>query len=212
MDDAGRGDYARVLPPAIPFLDSYDEIEFDSVSWSRFVYKASRGSDKATKWLRRACSAVVAGEHGPQALDDPSVEFDRLLAAPLPDSLPFATWQDLEGCLRRSGYLSSTFKVPADGGCASRSSYDARWSKLTESDFLLDYSSQHRIDCLVHDAALHCFHHWSRAEFLGALKRVDTNGLAYNSLDAVSAMLFLIVAWSGHPVWERLIQAGWWHQ
>jgi hypothetical protein len=122
----------------------------------------------------------------------------------LPEAPPFADWQEFVQCLRRSSYLSPAFSLP-DGYCADRSIYDARWSKFIQAQLPATYPSQHSCDCLIHDAALHCFQGWSKREFLESRARVSADALAYNSLDVVSAMLFLVITWTEEPVWGRLL-------
>ena len=189
------------LPRLIPYLDSYDECSVERVSWREFVYKSARGSYKAAEWLRRATRAVIVEEYGPEVLDEPSFHVERLFAAPLPRVPP--SWREFIHGLRCSEYLSPEFEPP-DGYYAPRDYYEARWSKFTDAGSPGDYPSRHDEDCLTHDAARRCFDHWSGEEFIRVVGRTESD--SYNSLDVVSGMLFLVIAWGGDPIWAQLVE------
>ena len=137
--------------------------ELDQEEWDRFLYKASRGSDKAQYMLfsaERACVRVISGEEDPESI--PLDTYQAILRNQMPTLSSLAsTPRDLFDLGYREGWFPVRIEL-LDGACHPRDYYQALW-KRTQEVLIPD---------LVHDAVFQCFAHWSFEEYMTTIDRI----------------------------------------
>jgi len=149
-------------------------------SWKRFLFKASRGSDKAVEMLRLAELSFLKELTAHSEPQDLQLEqYYSLLAARLPTSAPLLTIKEfltIADCV--------TIDLP-DKPLHEHAFYDRLWKRKQSVNTRE----------LVLDAVVHCLRHWSPAEYRHLSETVCDNDPEYNSLNAVAAMLYLYCGW-----------------
>ncbi len=167
-----------ILPTYLP--QSYEQAE-EPQAWSRFIEKASKGSDKAASMARRFQFALAVQVGGPRlVLAGSEAEFDEAVKGAFPKTSPFAGFQAFLDALFASGYLSVPIAA-RDCPFADHKHYADLWGRRI-------VVPAHQ---LVHDAALYCWNHWNGDEALRLCNNVEDD----NAQDTVDSMLLMAVTW-----------------
>ena len=152
-------------------------------SWSRFIYKASRGSVDAVilPWAELTFVAERLGKSTEEVGQQTTEEVDHELARLIPAEQPFESLDDFLHHLHQwecMPVVMQTRRDPFHG----RDYYASLWSRSLKVDEVE----------LTYDAAAYCINHWTWAEY--RLFSEIEDPAAYNSQDVVASMLFLITA------------------
>ena len=162
------------------FIPGHSE---ESHDWHVFLYKAAKGSSKATDILADAATAYMAAltgdPHAPEKLlltEYRKTFLRSFLLIPRPASV-----QDIADAANEHGwfpFLLDCWPAPVN----SADFYAKLWKRgetVQERD-------------LVHDAVHHCLGNWSGQEFHEYIRERSSD---YNSLTAVAGMIFLTLTW-----------------
>ena len=159
------------------------QYEDEPEDWQRLLYKASRGSDKATRMLSCADMAYMVELTGDP--DSPSTlhldDYRTLFRSSFPDLPPLQTAQEIVDY----GVTIHWFQRPlhvTEGFWESLAHYKGVWRRQIELDWA----------ALVNDAVLTCVKSWNADEALGC---IDVSGLDYDSRLVVTGMLYLSLTW-----------------
>lgn len=153
----------------------------ENVSWERFIYKAAKGSYKASEWLSWGEAEFAARKIGILYEDLSLADLKHTLNKSLLPKLPFNTLDEF------LIYLSTI-------GLGNVTSKDRPFH---EHDFYTGLWGRKEVDTaqLLHDSARFCFQNWSIATYWQLMDSETTTALQYNSQDVVSAMLFLVLSY-----------------
>ena len=152
--------------------------------WHTFLYKASKGSDKAVETLNQANKAYMVAFTGdttsPESmhLDD----YHVLVRQRFPASCPIATIQQFHDIAFNHGWIASAFRV-SETPRNHPAEYVALWGR-----------SPVNASELMHDTMLNCLYSWSPDHFIECTAH---HGLDYDSRVVTTAMLYLALTWPG---------------
>ena len=161
---------------SIPQYEEKDE------SWTRFLYKAGRGSAKATDILSNADMSYMVtltnDSESPSTLD--LKKYHLLFRNVFPNECPFTTQEIIDFGVD-SGWFPHGFVVTGDYR-KENTVYENLWESNVELNWTV----------LINDAAQHCVENWSADD---ALKLCNISNLDFNAKLVVSAMLYLSLTW-----------------
>lgn len=160
------------------------QFQGNAKTWERFLYKASKGSCKASDFLQDADLAYMVALTGdldaPNSLD--LMEYaDRLCdhVESIPKPRSFADLRTVVLNARWIVVRTPLTACPRDIDVAYRA-LRSRSASVSEQN-------------LFHDALIRCYECWS-GEWLWNTMQSET-GLNYNSLNVVAAMMLLALTW-----------------
>lgn len=151
--------------------------------WYRFLSKAATGSAKATDILSYADMAYMVSLTGnqtaPETLD--LKKYEELFKSKFPDSPPSKSVDSLIGLGSKNNWYPHRF-VGKQQYLRDLAYYQDLWGKKRNVDW----------EILINDAFMLCIDKWSAKHCLDCL---EESSLDYNSLNVVSAMLYLSLTW-----------------
>ncbi len=155
----------------------------DAEEWPRFLYKATRGSAKATYILSDADMAYMVDLTGDP--ESPSTlhlgDYKKLFCKSFPKLPPLATAQQVIDYGVRNGWFNSGFTA-SHTALKSDEEYTNAWSRNVELNWVT----------LVNDAIVNCLDNWNPEK---AIEYLDISELNYDSCKVVSGMIFLSLSW-----------------
>lgn len=162
-----------------PIFIGQDCVEMEP--WSRFIYKASRGSVDAVifPWVELTFVAERLGKGTEEVGEATTEEVDHELARLIPAELPFESLDDFLHHLHQWKCMPIVVQTRREP-FHEREYYADLWSKSLKVDE----------NELTFDAAAYCFSHWSWTQYR-LLSEIEDQA-NFNSQDVVAAMLFLI--------------------
>lgn len=165
-----------------PIYTEQDYTEMEA--WSRFIYKASRGSYKAVE-VRAMAEATFVAEWLKRGTNEEwektTDEFENDLRQFLGLTSPFEHLNDFLRHLRQWNCLPTLIPMREEP-FHPHEYYANLWSKSLKVDEVE----------LTYDAAAYCINHWTWADYR-LLSEIEDQA-AYNSQDVAASMLFLITA------------------
>ena len=151
--------------------------------WFSFLSKAAKGSAKATDILPYADMAYMVSLTGdqkaPETLD--IKKYEDLFISKFPDSPPSTSVDSLIELGSQNDWYPHRF-TGKQQYLKEQAYYQDLWRKKRNVNWTL----------LINDAFMHCIDKWSAKDCLNCL---EESSLDYNSLNVVSAMLYLSLTW-----------------
>ncbi|MCF7912065.1 MAG: hypothetical protein K9M99_06030 [Candidatus Cloacimonetes bacterium] len=157
----------------------FPQIEDGPESWERFIYKASRGSYKASDMLLHAEWAFMAYKTG--IIDDMDEdEYAEILQAQFKDKPDCNSSEELIRILARAAKIELPEYIDTLP-IHPQTFYESSW----ENDSVDGYE-------LLHDAAHYAFENWSYQEYMKLENEILDALDNYNSLHLTAAMILLV--------------------
>ena len=161
----------------IPLYQGYTE------KWSRFLYKATRGSGKATDILSYSSMAymidLTGNPESPLTMD--LTDYQELFCSSFPSSPPFQSSQEVIAFGAENGWFEHSF-VANQHLFHRHEFYSGVWDRKLELNWIE----------LVNDSVLFCLDNWTPDK---AMECSDVLVFDYNSQSIVSGMLYLSLTW-----------------
>jgi len=168
----------------MPYLLDIPQPEYSTCTWDRFLDKAAKGSYKAEQTLDLAEDALIHKYTGQDPRTCTEAQHSAWLDATIPSVPPWPSFQEFLQQLIDDGLVDPDVDR-SESPIHDRSHYSSLWARKVRVDGT----------DLVHDAALHAFQNWSRAEYD---RLTDPEAPDDNSQDIVAALLLLLSTIQAH--------------